>query len=322
MEGEFLPLFGNGARFVDHQSGDRGGLLVGQAPVHHAVEVADRDRTVDDHRAVLLAAQTGHREIVFVAYVADDLFQNILKRHQALHVPIFVHNQSEMGLSLAESLQLVFQARRVGHEPDFERDRLQLDLFRVPARQSQGAQKILGVQDADNIIGVFAPQRHARIGRGDDLAHDLGGRQVGVDRQHFGAMDHDVGDRQLLEVEQTAEHVAVGAGDVAFAVHQIDGAFQLLLRSQQAVRLAEADAAHEQRAAHDLFDAIEGRAEQSDEKRHDPDDRQRHAVGIIDRHRFRQDFGEDQQNDRHRSGGVNGAPVAEHRDQKGRQKGR
>ena len=74
----------------------------------------------------------------------------------------------------------------------------------------------------------------AGIGRGHHFAHEFVRGQVGVERQHLGAMDHDVGDGQFLEVEQAAEHVAVGAGDAAFLVHQIDGAFQLLLAARAA----------------------------------------------------------------------------------------
>ena len=44
VEGEALARLGDRARLVDDEAGDRGRLVVGQVPVHRAVEVADRHR--------------------------------------------------------------------------------------------------------------------------------------------------------------------------------------------------------------------------------------------------------------------------------------
>src|SRR6202795_4146065 len=52
VEGETLAAFRDRARLVDHKACDRGRLLVGKMPVHRAVEIADRHRAVDHHRAV------------------------------------------------------------------------------------------------------------------------------------------------------------------------------------------------------------------------------------------------------------------------------
>ena len=58
--------------------------------------------------------------------------------------------------------------------------------------------------------------------------HQLLRRQVGVDGHHLGAVDHHVGDLQLAQIEQAAEHVAVELLHLAFAVQQIDRAAQSL----------------------------------------------------------------------------------------------
>ena len=103
-----------------------------------------------------------------------------------------------------------------------------LQLARVAAGGGEGAEQILGVQHADDVVGFAAPQRHARIGRGQHFAHQFVGRQIGVDRAHFGAMDHRVADRDLVEFEQAAEHVALVARDLALAMQDVDGALQFL----------------------------------------------------------------------------------------------
>src|SRR6516225_1367195 len=77
MERKTLTAFRDRARLVDHKSGDRGRFLVGKMPVHGAVKVADRHRTVDHHRSIGLGANARHHHVVLVGDVADDLFQNV-----------------------------------------------------------------------------------------------------------------------------------------------------------------------------------------------------------------------------------------------------
>ena len=119
--------------------------------------------------------------VVLVLDVADDLLDDVLERHQAQHHAVFVDHQRRMGLAAQERLQLVAQRRRLGNEPGLQRDVGDLEPARVAARRREGAKQILGVQHADDVVGVAAPQRHARIGRSEHLAHQLVGRQIGVD---------------------------------------------------------------------------------------------------------------------------------------------
>ena len=56
VKAEGLVRLGNRARLVDDEAGDGRRLVVGQIPVHRAVEVADRRRAVDDDRSVALLA--------------------------------------------------------------------------------------------------------------------------------------------------------------------------------------------------------------------------------------------------------------------------
>src|SRR5271166_1949251 len=94
VEGEGLPRLGNGAGFMNDEAGDSRGLFVGQVPVHGAVEVTDRHRTVDDDGAVALLADALNGNVVLVANIADDLLDDVLERHQTLHHAIFVDDQS------------------------------------------------------------------------------------------------------------------------------------------------------------------------------------------------------------------------------------
>ena len=87
------------------------------------------------------------------------------------------------------------------------------------------------MQNADDVVGGAAPQRHARMRALQDLAHHRLGRIVGIDRTHLGAMDHDVGDFQLVQVQQRAHAVAVLLDHAALAVKHRHRAAQFLMRS-------------------------------------------------------------------------------------------
>jgi len=60
---------------------------------------------------------------------------------------------------------------------------LDVDLGQIAAGGLERAQQILGMQDADDVLGRPAPQRQAGDGRGQDGADDLLGRVVGVFRR-------------------------------------------------------------------------------------------------------------------------------------------
>ena len=91
-----------------------------------------------------------------------------------------------------------------------------------------------------------------RDGGAEHGVDDLARRIVGIEHDHVGAVDHDVGHGQLAQVEHAAEHVAVELLHVAVAMQQIDGAAQLLARRQDRLIFADrhADAAQDQRTSH------------------------------------------------------------------------
>src|SRR5436305_10927877 len=100
------------------------------------------------------------------------------------------------------------------------------------------------MQNANNIIGPLTPERQARERRCENLGHEVARRQVGIDRTHSRAMNHDVGDRQLREIENAAEHVAVGAIDATLTMQQIDRALEFLARREDRSVYAELQSAN------------------------------------------------------------------------------
>ena len=141
-------------------------------------------------------------------------------------------------LAPAERLELLGQRADVGHEPGRQRDRHDVDLRRGRRSAFLSARsRSLACRMPTMFSGLVAPQRHAGVPapRARRCTISLG-RIVGVDHDHLGAVDHDVGDRQVAQVEQAADHVAVVLLDAALAVQQVDRAAQLLVRRQDRLR--------------------------------------------------------------------------------------
>ena len=62
-----------------------------------------------------------------------------------------------MGLAAAEGLELLRQRADVRHEPGRQRDRHDVDLGEVASGMVERAQQVLGVQDADDVLRLVAP---------------------------------------------------------------------------------------------------------------------------------------------------------------------
>src|SRR5581483_3154558 len=173
VKSEALPGLGNRSGLMDDETRDGGGFLIRQLPVHGAVEVPDRHVAVDAHRTVGLRPDAGHDDVVFVADVADDLLEDIFERGEAHDLAVFVDHERERRLAPPEGAQLIQQRTDIGHEPRRPGDRLHVDLRYVSAVILRGAQQILGMQDADDVFRLAAPQRDSRDRLGQDFLDDL-----------------------------------------------------------------------------------------------------------------------------------------------------
>jgi hypothetical protein len=134
-----------------------------------------------------------------------------------------------------------------------------MSIFEESPAACSRAQQILGVQDADDVLGRLAPQRHARHRCGEHRLDHGRGRIVGIDGDHLGAVDHHVRDGKVAQVEQAAEHVAVELLDVAFLMQEIDRAAQLLVRREHRPAFVDLPARRGRRmAAHQRLDRDQG----------------------------------------------------------------
>ena len=296
---------------MNDQTGNRCRFLIRQRPVKRAVDIANRQRSVDNHRTIRLQANTLDFDIVFVGNIADDFFQNILKRHQPLHVTILVDDDGNMRLPAEKRVELVLQRGRVGHEPRLARNLHDVDALEIIVDVVKRAQQVLGVDNADNIIDIVAPERHTCMRAGQNIAHDLIRRSIGIDGAHRGSVHHDVADFQLLEVEQAAQLVTIFLDERLVAMQHLDRTAQFLLRAQHGPTGGKIDATELQDRAHNAVHRTGNRAEDQDDQRHAACNGKRKPVWTGNRPGFRQHFREDDQNDRHCQRGISNARIAE-----------
>jgi hypothetical protein len=151
---------------------------------------------------------------VLVADVADDLLDDVLERHEPHHLAVLVDDEGEMRLAREEGLELVGQA---ACSPARTRRASAMvatsSLAGVAAGGRESAQEVLGVQDADDVLGLVAPERHAGIGRCQHLAHDRLGRLADSIVRILVRWTITSATVEMLQVEQAADHVAVGLLD-------------------------------------------------------------------------------------------------------------
>ena len=77
-------------------------------------------------------------------------------------------------------------------------------------------------------------------------------------------MDHDVGHGELAQIEHAAHHVAVELLHDAGAMHEVDGAAQLLARRKDGVDLADLHADPAQNDPHQPLDRLQDRQRSSE----------------------------------------------------------
>ena len=239
---------------MDDETGDRGCFFIRQIPIHMPVQIADGDGAIDIDGAIGERTDRCLMGIVFVGDLADDFFQNVLERNEALDLAVLVDHERHLLLLLQELIELVAHARRVGDEPRLGRKAHDVELLDIPAVASECNQQILGVEHADDVLGLVFPDRHARILRLQNRVDDLTVGFVGVHGLHLGAMYHDVEHLKIGQVENAAEHMRIVFLHAAIALAKLDRATQLLMRFQDVGGIVLGRRCQPQQPPHDVLD--------------------------------------------------------------------
>src|SRR5690606_15806436 len=265
--------------------------------------------------AVGLWRHAGDLVVVLVLDLADDLLENVLERNDAEIRAVLVDDDRDMLLAALKLAQLIEQSRRFRDEPGRGDARVDVHLVDVSKIGLQRAEDRLGVDDADDVVGLAPPHRDARIGARQDLAHELGGRQVAVDHLDLAAMGGDLPDLNVAEVENAAQHALLFARLGVGPLVQLDRAAQLVFADDEAAVRVDAGADELQCADRDELHRDGDRGQRDDHGADQGHDRERYLVRPIDRVGLGRHLRQDQDQHRHDHGGVDDARVAEDLDQ-------
>ena len=77
------------------------------------------------------------------------------------------------------------------------------------ARARHERQQVADVNDAFGIVEGFVVDHQPRMRRTFEQAHQFAERDVALDRDDVGAMDHHVGDAAFMQAEDVAQHGAL-----------------------------------------------------------------------------------------------------------------
>ncbi len=138
---------------------------------------------------------------MLVLDVADDLLDDVLERDEALHLAIFVDHDGEVALALEEGVELVRNGARVRHEPRRQQYILDVDLRRIAIVLLKCREEVLGVENANDVVRRVLPNRDPRVAALQNGVDDILRVFLDVEHGHLGAVNHDVGDLEVLHGE-------------------------------------------------------------------------------------------------------------------------
>ena len=201
----FFAGFGQMAHFAGDHAADGVELVVAELAAEALVEIGDRRQRADQEAAVGLRLDQfgfGLVDIVLVVDVADDLLEHVLDRDEAGDAAVFVDDDRHVVAREAEFLEQDVEALGFGNHRD--RPQQRADVARTRPWRDSAA--VLGEQDAEDLVLVAVVHRKARVPRFDDDVEDVFLRRV--DRQEHGlrARHHDVGDRELGDLDRALDH--------------------------------------------------------------------------------------------------------------------
>ncbi|MNZ96552.1 hypothetical protein D3C78_1157500 [compost metagenome] len=167
-------------------------------PAEHPVQLAQVQGAIQLIAAIVAGLDAGvGREVFQAAELAHQFLEDVLQADQSDHVAVLVHHYAEAALLLLEVDQLGQQRRALRYEVG------------VPAHRHQGlgAGRALGqqtrqlaqVEDAFDLVDVFAVERQAGVGGVLQLGEELLRRGVQVDALDLAAGNHDGADGDSLQ---------------------------------------------------------------------------------------------------------------------------
>src|SRR5438874_4033114 len=285
----------------------RSGLRRRQVQVERLADVLERNPRV--HQRLALRHRQHHLllDVVLVAYLADDLLDQILDRHEPAGAAVLVDDDRNVDLVLLHVAKELVDLLGLWDELSRSHVRPDLDVL-LPAREAP--EEILHVEDADDVVRRALVERDTRVADVRDDLEDLVGRRIDVYRDDVRARDHDLVHRLLRDGEDRREHALLALLKYALGLSGLDQRFDLVLghERQSNLRVYAAEGSGDQ----------PGEVEQeSDERSRDPghelegpDEHEEHALGVTCANGSRNEYPEEHRDEREdRDGDGDGRDV-------------
>ena len=211
---EGVAFGGDGAEGGDDEAAE--GLevgILGELEREGAVEVGDGHAGVDFDGAVVDAFEfIGGGAFVFVGDVADDFFDDVFGGEQAGGAAVFVEDDGEVALAVAEFAEEVAEGFGAGDEDRGTHEGAEVDggfgggIRCPPAGGAEEGEEVLGVENADDVVeGAFVDGDAGEAFLEDFVAEVEDGR-VHFDGDDFGARGHDLADLEIAEADDAFDH--------------------------------------------------------------------------------------------------------------------
>ena len=123
-----------------------------------SLHFVDVDLPAEDERAVAFVDDGFALDVVFVANLADDLFEQVFDRHEPRGPAVFVDDDRELRLAPLHLLEQLGDALALGHEVGGAHQRRHRRL-----RGGRQRDQILDEHDADDVVEVVAVDGHPRV---------------------------------------------------------------------------------------------------------------------------------------------------------------
>src|SRR5882724_854788 len=153
---------------------------------------------------------------MLVRDVANNFFQQIFKRNDALQPTVLVDDETEMRFGLLHLPEHILQSRCVDHVQGGLKHILEAETF----RSEQVRHHVFTMNKADHVIERFAVNRQARV---TILLESLGYlRQIAItgDRRHLRSRHHSLAHQRVRKLEDAMDQPSFFSAQVtAFARH-------------------------------------------------------------------------------------------------------
>src|SRR5579859_3357603 len=200
--------------------------------------------------------------------LANNLFEDVLKRQQTLQCAVLINHQSKVSAAFQELCELIFYAGGLRHEPGLANNAGHIDRLDLAVCIGDGLQEVLVVQYADDVFGFFAVERQTAVTTGQRFGQDVSWAEVCINGGDLLAMDHHFANVHFRQIQDPAQHPTVAGFHEAFGVVVFHGAANLLVRGQDVQLHIQAKSAQDEGFSNHELDG-------EDDRSKDPDHQQR-----------------------------------------------